>query len=170
MPYPSLISCQDSLFQPSEARGLGIPLGSLHISSPSAESNMEIVDSVSGWANRFIAQHGKRNNDNDWVIFHGVYVAQLPYPFVCWWAFRLLPCPGYCKQCCDEHWGARVSFRSGFLSVYAQKHETSARAWCTGKTQRNRVEREGGGGIGMGNTCNSMADSCQCMTKSTTIL
>ena len=44
-------------------------------------------------------------------------------------------------------------------------HETSARAWCTGKTQRNWVEREVGGGLGMGNTCNSMADSCQCMTK-----
>ena len=26
------------------------------------------------------------------------------------------------------------------------------------------------GGIGMGNTCKSMADSCQCMTKTTTIL
>ena len=25
-------------------------------------------------------------------------------------------------------------------------HETSARAWCTGKTQRNRVEREVVGG------------------------
>ena len=49
-------------------------------------------------------------------------------------------------------------------------HETSAQAWCTGKTQRNRVEREVGGGIGMGNTCKSMADSCQCMTKTTTIL
>ena len=49
-------------------------------------------------------------------------------------------------------------------------HETSARAWCTGKTQRNRVEREVGVGIGMGNTCNSMADSCQCMTKPTIIL
>ena len=49
-------------------------------------------------------------------------------------------------------------------------HETSARAWCTGKTQRDRVEREVGGGIWMGNTCNSMADSCQCMTKTTTIL
>ena len=49
-------------------------------------------------------------------------------------------------------------------------HETSARAWCTGKTQRNRVEREVGGGIGMGNTCNSMADSCQCMTKLTEML
>ena len=49
-------------------------------------------------------------------------------------------------------------------------HETIARAWCAGKTQRDRVEREVGGGIGMGNTCKSMADSCQCMTKPTTIL
>ena len=48
-------------------------------------------------------------------------VPQLPYPFVCWWASRLLPRPGYDKQCCDEHWGARVSFRSGFLGVCAQK-------------------------------------------------
>ena len=49
-------------------------------------------------------------------------------------------------------------------------HETSALAWCTGKTQRDKVEREVGGEIGMGNTCKSMADSCQCMTKTTTIL
>ena len=49
-------------------------------------------------------------------------------------------------------------------------HETSAQAWCTGKTQRNRVEREVGGGIGMGNTCKSMADSCKCMKKPTTML
>ena len=49
-------------------------------------------------------------------------------------------------------------------------HETSARAWCTGKTQRDRVERVVGGGIRMGNTCNSMADSCQCMTKPTEML
>ena len=27
------------------------------------------------------------------------------------------------------------------------------------------MEREAGGGIGMGNTCKSMADSCQCMAK-----
>ena len=49
-------------------------------------------------------------------------------------------------------------------------HETSARAWYTGKTQRNRVEREVEGGIGMGNTCKSIADSCQCMTKPTEML
>ena len=49
-------------------------------------------------------------------------------------------------------------------------HETSARAWCAGKTQSDWVEREVGEGIGMGNTCKSMTDSCQCMTKTTTIL
>ena len=48
-------------------------------------------------------------------------------------------------------------------------HETSARTWCTGKTQRDRVEREVGGGIRMGNTCKPMAVSFQCMTKPTTI-
>ena len=49
-------------------------------------------------------------------------------------------------------------------------HETRARTWCTRKTQRDQVERKVGGGIRMGNTCKSMADSCQCMTKTTTIL
>ena len=29
-------------------------------------------------------------------------------------------------------------------------HETSAPIWCTRKTQRDRAEREVGGGIGMG--------------------
>ena len=47
-------------------------------------------------------------------------------------------------------------------------HETSTRIWCTGKTQGERVEREVGGGIGMGNTCKPMAVSFQCMTKFTT--
>ena len=45
-----------------------------------------------------------------------------------------------------------------------------ARAWCTGKTPRNLVEWVVGGGIGMGNTCKSMTDSCQCMAKANTIL
>ena len=49
-------------------------------------------------------------------------------------------------------------------------HETSAQGWCTRKTQRDGMEREAGGGIGTGNTCKSMADSCKCMAKTTTIL
>ena len=47
-------------------------------------------------------------------------------------------------------------------------HETSARTWCSGKTWREWVEREVGGGIGMGNTCEPKAFSLQCMTKFTT--
>ena len=47
-------------------------------------------------------------------------------------------------------------------------HETSSRTWCTGKTYGERVEREVGRGIGMGNTCKPMAVSFQCMTKFTT--
>ena len=49
-------------------------------------------------------------------------------------------------------------------------HEMSAGTWCTGKAQRGRVEREAGAGIRMGNAGKSMADSCQCMTETTTIL
>ena len=36
--------------------------------------------------------------------------------------------------------------------------------------QRDRMEREVGGGTGMGNTCKSMANSFQCMTKTTAML
>ena len=49
-------------------------------------------------------------------------------------------------------------------------HETSAQGWCTGKTQRDGMGREVEGGFRMRNTCTSMADSYQCMAKTTTIL
>ena len=47
-------------------------------------------------------------------------------------------------------------------------HETSARTWCSGRTWREGVEREVGGGIGMGKTCKLKDVSFQCMTKFTT--
>ena len=47
-------------------------------------------------------------------------------------------------------------------------HETSAGTWCSGRTWRERVGREVGGGIGMGKTCEPKAFSFQCMTKFTT--
>ena len=49
-------------------------------------------------------------------------------------------------------------------------HETSARGWCTGMTQRDGMGKEVGEGFRMGNSCKSMADSCHCMAKTTTIL
>ena len=47
-------------------------------------------------------------------------------------------------------------------------HETGAQnalGRCTGKTQRDGMGRDLGGGIGMGNTCKSLSYSCQCTAK-----
>ena len=56
------------------------------------------------------------------------------------------------------------------ISSPSWMHETSVRGWCIGKTQMDWVEKEVGDGIRMGNTCKSMADSCQHMAKTTIIL
>ena len=56
------------------------------------------------------------------------------------------------------------------ITIAGWLHETSARIWFTGKTQRDEIGREVGWRIRMGNTCKSMADSFQCMAKTTTIL
>ena len=66
-----------------------------------------------------------------------------------------------------SHLGSTPQKRSRCTSP-GWMHETSTRTWRTGKTQREQVERELGGGIGMGNTCKPIAVSFQCMTKFTT--
>jgi len=45
-----------------------------------------------------------------------------------------------------------------------------AQGWCTGMTQRDEMGRKVGEGFRMGETCIPMADSCECMAKTTTIL
>ena len=42
--------------------------------------------------------------------------------------------------------------------------------WDNPEGWDEEVERESGGGFKMGDTCTSMADSCQCMAKPTTIV
>ena len=57
---------------------------------------------------------------------------------------------------CGRRQGWDVLREQHVLSIMKQNtspggmHETTVWAWCTGKTQRNQVEREVGGGIGMG--------------------
>ena len=60
-----------------------------------------------------------------WLIFHCVHVPHLLYPFICRWTLRLLPCPGYCKQCCNEHCGTCLSFffnKFIYLFIYFWLH------------------------------------------------
>ena len=69
-----------------------------------------------------------------WVIFHCVCggcvcvcVWHLLYTFICWWAPTLLPCPGYCRQCCFEPRDACVFWKHDFLGIYAQEWD----CWIT---------------------------------------
>ena len=70
--------------------------------------------------------------------------------------------------------GLVMGFLIGLCGPFSQM------SFCGDSSHSLRVEaalaqakphkREVGGGIGMGNTCKSMTNSCQCMTKTTTIL
>ena len=54
--------------------------------------------------------------------------------------------------------------------VQVQCMRQGAQGWCTGRTLREGMGREVGGRVRMRNTYTPMADSCECMAKTTTIL
>ena len=54
--------------------------------------------------------------------------------------------------------------------VQVQCMRQGAQGWGTGMTQRDGMGKEVGGGTRIGNTRTPMADSCQCMAKTTAIL
>ena len=54
-------------------------------------------------------------------VSHCRYIPHLLYSFICWWTFRLLPCHGYCKQCCYEYRCACISLSYSFFWIYAQE-------------------------------------------------
>ena len=66
---------------------------------------------------------------------------------------------------CSERIALKQYTIKGETDHQPRLDETSAQGWCTGKTQRDGMGMEVGGGIGMGNIWKSMADSCQCMAK-----
>ena len=53
------------------------------------------------------------------LMVHCIYVPHL-YPFLCWWTFSLLPCPGYCKHCCSKQWDSCIFLNYDFLHIIAQ--------------------------------------------------
>ena len=53
------------------------------------------------------------------------------------------------------------------LHVLGNGFSLSIKNIYTGMTQRDGMGREEEGGFRMGNTCKSMADSCQCIAKTT---
>ena len=73
-------------------------------------------------------------------------------------------------------WFERVALKHVYyhmwneLPVQVRCMRQGAQGWCTGMTLRYGVGREVEGGFWIGNTCVPVADSCQCMAKTTTIL
>ena len=49
-------------------------------------------------------------------------------------------------------------------------HDKGAQGWCIGMTLWDRMGREVGEGLRLGNTCTPMADSCQYMAEATYIV
>ena len=80
---------------------------------------------------------------------------------------RLLDSVGECE-------GGMFQENSTYIIYSETDHQPRWDAWdkCLGLVHWEDSEELGGegGGIGMGNTCNSMADSCQYMTKPTEML
>ena len=56
------------------------------------------------------------------------------------------------------------------LPVQVQCMKQGTQSQCTGTTPRDEMGRKVGGGFRMGDTCTPMADSCECMAKTSTIL
>ena len=48
-------------------------------------------------------------------IYIYIYIPHLLYPFICWWALRLLPYLGYYVWCCNEYSGAYYMLESLFM-------------------------------------------------------
>ena len=104
---------------------------------------------------------------------HEVYLLQsLPYYPSCYKALlsrSLIIC--FISRQARRQYG-HISHRSKKESLELKKSQYHQGYYykSIGKTQRDLVEKEVGGEIRMGNTCKCMADSCQCMTKTTPIL
>ena len=62
-----------------------------------------------------ITSMGSQRAGHNGVTFHSFNTPlcytppRILYPFICQQTFRLLPCLGYCKQCCCEHLGTYIS-------------------------------------------------------------
>ena len=54
--------------------------------------------------------------------------------------------------------------------IWGRSSKITGALWSGGIREECIKKKVAGGGIGMGNTCKSMADSFQCVTKPTTIL
>ena len=118
---------------------LGFPCGSAGKESDCNAGDLDLIPGLGrspGEGKGYALQYFGLENSMDCIV-HGVtksrawlsdfhftslhlyvYVCALHplYPFLYQWTFRLFPCLGHCKQCCNEHWDACIFlFFSGYV-------------------------------------------------------
>ena len=54
----------------------------------------------SSWGHKELDMTRRLSNNKYFIVY--IYIPQLLYPFIFQWTFRVLPCLGYCKWCCNE--------------------------------------------------------------------
>ena len=69
-----------------------------------------------------------------------------------------------------EHWNMYITICEIDDQSKLDAWNRALKASALGQTQRDGMGREVGGALGQGDTGTPMADSCQCMAKTTTIL
>ena len=65
------------------------------------------------------------------IPFHSTHsvCATSSSPVSLWMDTTWLPCPGFCKQCCSEHWHAHTLSNHGFLWIHAQEWDCCVIWW-----------------------------------------
>ena len=53
--------------------------------------------------------------------FHFKVCIQHLDPFIIKWTSSVLPCLGYCKQCCHDYWGACIFSTWSFLWIFLRR-------------------------------------------------
>ena len=64
---------------------------------------------------------------------------------ICCWTFRLLPCLGYCKQCCYERWSAYILLNQCFHFLWPCTQEWNKQMNVTKHKQTHRYREQTSG-------------------------
>ena len=116
------------------------------------------------------------------ILYINVYIWNLER----WWLWPYMRDSKRDTEIKNNCWTLWERVRMGWFGRIALKHvyyhmwtrspvqvqcmRQGAQGLCTGMTLRNEMRREVGGRFRLGNTCTPMADLCQCMAKTATIL
>ena len=118
----------------------------------------------------------KASSNNHFAFLYFFFLGMILIPASCTMLWNSIhSSSGTLSEKARVGWFERIAFKHVHnhmwtrSPVHVQCMRQGAQGWCTGMTLRDGMGREVRGRVRMGNTCTPMADSCECMAKTTTI-